>query len=86
MTIPILRPRLNSTFKSNFQTNSKIFSIINLEAITAKKIAINMTDLKMIISESTGYVGIGTQIPDKTGIQNGVKVMQFKIATVRNGQ
>ena len=47
MTIPILRPRLNSTFKSNFQTNSKIFSIINFEPITAKNIAIKITEKKI---------------------------------------
>jgi hypothetical protein len=41
---------LNKTLKSKAQTNSKIFSIINLEAITAKKIAINMTDLNIIIN------------------------------------
>ena len=45
---PILIPKLNNTLKSKTQTNSKIFSIINLEAITAKKIAINITDLKII--------------------------------------
>jgi hypothetical protein len=41
---------LNKTLKSKAQTNSKIFSIINLEAMTAKKIAINMTDLNIIIN------------------------------------
>ena len=41
---------MNKTLKSKAQTNSKIFSITNLDAITAKKIAINMTDLKIIIN------------------------------------
>ena len=41
---------MNKTLKSKAQTNSKIFSIINLEAVIAKKIAINMTDLKIIIN------------------------------------
>jgi len=41
---------VNKTLKSKAQTNSKIFSIINLEAMTAKKIAINMTDLNIIIN------------------------------------
>ena len=41
---------MNKTLKSKAQTNSKIFSIINLEAMTAKKIAINMTDLNIIIN------------------------------------
>ena len=50
VTKPILNPRLNKTLKSKTQTNSKIFSIINLDAITAKNIAINMTDLKIIIN------------------------------------
>lgn len=30
--------------------SSKMFSIINLEAITAKKIAISITDLKIIMN------------------------------------
>ena len=41
---------MNKTLKSKAQTNSKIFSIINLEAMTAKKIAINMTYLNIIIN------------------------------------
>ena len=41
---------MNKTLKSKAQTNSKIFSIINLEATTAKKIEINMTDLNIIIN------------------------------------
>ena len=44
----MLNPKLNKTLKSKAHINSKIFSIINLEAITAKKIAINITDLKII--------------------------------------
>ena len=39
---------LNKTLKSKAQTNSKIFSIINLDAMTAKKVAIKITELKMI--------------------------------------
>ena len=50
VTNPIENPSLINTSKSNFHTSSKIFSIINFEAITAKKIAINITDLKMIIN------------------------------------
>ena len=45
---PILIPKLNNTLKSKTQTNSKIFSIINLDAVTAKKVAINITELKII--------------------------------------
>ena len=41
---------LNKTLKSKAQTNSKIFSIINLDAVTAKKVAINITELKIIIN------------------------------------
>jgi hypothetical protein len=48
VTKPTVKPSFIRTPKSNCQTNSNIFSIINLEAITAKKIAINMTDLKII--------------------------------------
>ena len=48
VTKPILNPKLNKTLKSKAQTNSKIFSIINLDAITAKKVAISITELKMI--------------------------------------
>ena len=40
----------NKTLKSKAQTNSKIFSIINLEAVTAKKVAINITELKIMIN------------------------------------
>ena len=47
---PILIPKLNNTLKSKTQTNSKIFSIINLDAVTAKKVAINITELKIIIN------------------------------------
>jgi len=46
----MLNPKLNKTLKSKVHTKLKIFSIINLEAITAKKIAINITDLKIIIN------------------------------------
>ena len=45
---PIEKPSFSKTSKSNFQTSSNKFSIINLEAITAKKVAINMTELKII--------------------------------------
>ena len=41
----MLNPMLNKTLKSKAQTNSKIFSIINLDAVTAKKVAINITEL-----------------------------------------
>jgi hypothetical protein len=47
---PILIPKLNNTLKSKNQTNSKIFSIINLDSVTAKKVAINITELKIIIN------------------------------------
>ena len=47
---PILIPKLNNTLKSKTQTNSKIFSIINLDAVTAKKVAINITELKIMIN------------------------------------
>jgi len=47
---PILIPKLNNTLKSKNQTNSKIFSIINLDAVTAKKVAINITELKIMIN------------------------------------
>ena len=47
---PILNPKLNKTLKSKAQANSKIFSIINLDAVTAKKVAINITELKIIIN------------------------------------
>ena len=46
----MLNPMLNKTLKSKAQTNSKIFSIINLDAVTAKKVAINITELKIIIN------------------------------------
>ena len=46
----MLNPKLNKTLKSKAQTNSKIFSIINLDAVTAKKVAINITELKIIIN------------------------------------
>ena len=46
----MLNPKLNKTLKSKVHIKLKIFSIINLEAITAKKIAINITDLKIIIN------------------------------------
>ena len=40
--------RYIKTLKSNCHANSNIFSIINFEPKTAKDIAINITDLKMI--------------------------------------
>ena len=46
----MLNPMLNKTLKSKAQTNSKIFSIINLDAVTAKKVDINITELKIIIN------------------------------------
>ena len=46
----MLNPKLNKTLKSKVHIKLKIFSIINLEAMTAKKIAINMTDLNIIIN------------------------------------
>ncbi len=48
--MPILRLRLNSTFKSNFHTNSKMFSIINFEPRVAKNIAIKITEKKTNIN------------------------------------
>ncbi len=48
VTNPIEKLSFIKTSKSNFQTSSNKFSIINLEAITAKKVAINMTELKII--------------------------------------
>ena len=50
VTKPIDSPRQIKTSRLNFQDNSKTFSIINLEPITAKKIAIIITDIKMIIN------------------------------------
>ena len=41
---------MNKTLKSKAQANSKIFSIINLDAVMAKKVAINITELKIIIN------------------------------------
>ena len=48
VTNPIEKLSFIKTSKSNFQTSSNKFSIINLEAIIAKKVAINMTELKII--------------------------------------
>ena len=50
VTNPIEKPKYIKTLKSNIHTSSKIFSIINFEPITAKNIAISMTDLNIMIN------------------------------------
>ena len=46
----MLNPKLNKTLKSKAQTNSKIFSVINLDPMIAKKVDINITELNIIIN------------------------------------
>ena len=47
---PIEKPKYNKILKSNCQTSSNIFSIINLDPITAKKVEIKITDIKIMIN------------------------------------